>query len=248
MISIIICSIDNAKFEKVTDNYSRLLAGEEFEIIGIHDAKSLCEGYNRGIGRSTGSILIFSHDDIEILSLDFKQKLKQHLSNHDIIGVAGTSLLVSGNWAGAGKPDIHGQVAHWIPQTGEYAIAVYDNSAPVIENIQALDGCFYAVNRNVTQQIKYDEKTFDGFHHYDLDFTFSAYLANFRLAVCNDIALVHHSMGKFDATWEEYQRRFLKKYEAVLRYHRSLKPLHGTVVVKTKEQVLSFWSSTKRDA
>ncbi|OGI49613.1 MAG: hypothetical protein A3A87_01720 [Candidatus Muproteobacteria bacterium RIFCSPLOWO2_01_FULL_60_18] len=242
MISIIICSIDDSKFKAVTDNYSKLLAGEEFEIIGIHDAKSLCEGYNRGIRLSCGSILVFSHDDIEILSPDFKYKLMRYLAKYDIIGVAGTTHLIGGNWIGAGRSEVHGQVAHWIPQTGEYAIAVYGNSAPVIENIQALDGLFFAVNRHVTQKVLFDEMTFDGFHHYDLDFTFAAYLANFRLAVCNDIAIVHQSTGKHDAKWEEYRRRFLAKHEPALMRNRSLKPVHDTVVVKTKEEVLSFWS------
>src|SRR3989344_9511889 len=119
MISIIICSIDDSKFKAVTDNYSKLLAGEEFEIIGIHDAKSLGEGYNRGIRLSCGSILVFSHDDIEILSPDFKYKLMRYLAKYDIIGVAGTTPLIGGNWVGAGRAEGPGQGAPWVPPTGE---------------------------------------------------------------------------------------------------------------------------------
>ena len=38
--------------------------------------------------------------------------------------------------------------------------------------------------------------TFDGFHHYDLDFSYSAYRAGFRLAVVNDICIYHASERK----------------------------------------------------
>ena len=53
-MSVVICSIDSAKFARVTDNYRKLLDGREFEIIGIHDARSLADGYNRGIANARG--------------------------------------------------------------------------------------------------------------------------------------------------------------------------------------------------
>ncbi len=62
-ITIIICSIDADKYARVTRNLSERLAGQAYEIIGIHDARSLAEGYNRGVRRSRGDLLIFSHDD-----------------------------------------------------------------------------------------------------------------------------------------------------------------------------------------
>jgi hypothetical protein len=39
-ISIVICSIDARKFERVSENYRMLFAGRDIEIIGIHDARS----------------------------------------------------------------------------------------------------------------------------------------------------------------------------------------------------------------
>src|SRR5882724_172154 len=111
MISVIICSIHNDRFAAVAKNYSDLLKHEPHEIIRISDARSLCEGYNRGIAASRGDILIFSHDDIEILTADFASRLKEHLANFDLIGVAGTSRLLRGGWQDAGPPYIFGQVA-----------------------------------------------------------------------------------------------------------------------------------------
>lgn len=110
-ISVIICNVNPAKFAAVSANYAERLAGHAHEIIGIHDAKSLSEGYNRGARRSRGDIVIFSHDDIEILTPDFGRRLKAHLGRHDVIGPCGTSRLVAGHWMSSGWPRLHGLVA-----------------------------------------------------------------------------------------------------------------------------------------
>src|SRR5438445_13776871 len=62
-ISVIICSNDAAEYAQVTANYASRLSGYPHEIIGIHDARSLSEGYNRGTRRAAGDLLGFSHDD-----------------------------------------------------------------------------------------------------------------------------------------------------------------------------------------
>jgi hypothetical protein len=69
-ISVLICSINAAKYARVTASYERLLASYPHEIIGIHDARSLAEGYNRAVQASRGEWLLFSHDDVEIVSSD----------------------------------------------------------------------------------------------------------------------------------------------------------------------------------
>jgi GT2 family glycosyltransferase len=220
MISVIICSIDPVKFERVSRNYARLLEGQGFEIIGIHDATSLSEGYNRGIEQSRGKILIFSHDDVELLSPDFAGKLKSHLASHDLIGIAGTSHVVNGCWFAAGDPYVHGLVAY--PEeaiypdakgSGCYVVhALGGSSNALVTGIQGLDGVFLATNRTVVNRQRFDDSTFDGFHVYDADFTFSAYLAGFRLGVCRDIVLIHDSLGDFGDDWNRFNARFMEKF------------------------------------
>ena len=55
MISIVICSIDADKFAAVRETYAGHMGATPYEIVGIHDAKSLCEGYNRGLRRAKAS-------------------------------------------------------------------------------------------------------------------------------------------------------------------------------------------------
>lgn len=215
-ISVIICSRDEQKFARVSEMYSALLQGTDHEIIRISDAQSLCEGYNRGIGQSGGGILVFSHDDVEILSHDFVSRLRRHFQQFDIVGVAGTSCLIGERWYQAGPPFVHGQVAHVDANTGTYTVNVYDTRGRAKGEIQALDGLFFAARRVVAEAIPFDEATFDGFHFYDLDWTYTAYRAGYRLGVCSDIPIIHHSLGGYDEKWKQYSGRFLKKYEAAL--------------------------------
>src|SRR4051794_4231360 len=112
MISIVICSIDGERFDAVCEQYRAALGKEPYEIIRVPDARSMCDGYNRGLQKSRGEIVIFSHDDIEIWGPDFAPRLKLHLQKFDVIGVAGTNRLVQPGWIAAGPPHIFGQVAH----------------------------------------------------------------------------------------------------------------------------------------
>lgn len=220
MISIIICSIDPGKFAAVSKNFADRMGDAPFEIIGIHDARSLSEGYNRGIARSRGDVLIFCHDDIEILTPDFHSRIRGHLQTHDLVGCAGTSCLIDSKWAYAGDPYIHGIVAYpeddaW-PASRFFTLVWGGFGRAVVEDIQALDGLFLAVNRRVLEAIRFDDVTFDGFHLYDLDFTYAAYLAGFRIAIFKDILIVHKSRGSYGDEWTPYADKFMQKYQGRL--------------------------------
>lgn len=227
-VSIIICSINPDKFAAVTARYRALFAGLPHEIIGIHDARSLCEGYNRGAGRSQGSLLVFSHDDIELLNDDFARRVIAHLAQFDLVGVAGTRRLVDPAIRRAGFPHMAGMVAHHelggdSSDDNRYAVAVFGLEEITATGIEAVDGCWFAVRRTVWETCPFDEATFDGFHLYDIDFSFAAHLAGFRLTVAADLVLAHQSKGDFSADWERYAERFRQKYAAQLEERQTLR-------------------------
>lgn len=231
-LSVVICSIDRKKFDTVTAAYAQLLAGVPHEIIGIHDARSLCEGYNRGINRSRGESILFSHDDIEILTPDFAVRLMAHLGKHDIIGACGTTRVTDGLWIEACWPHVQGLLAHGYPQgapdAGRYRVMVFDSSAEDSTGLlQALDGMFLGVNREVLDRRRFDAETFDGFHLYDIDFTFGAYLDGFDVAVFRDITMVHHTDGAspgYSEAFARYRLRFHDKYRKELSGTEALNP------------------------
>ena len=218
-VSVVICSIDAAKFERVCANYRAIYAGQPLEMIGIHDARSLAEGYSRGVARATGELLILSHDDIEILTPDFASRVALHLVDHDLIGIAGTTRVVEGRWAGAGDPYVYTLISSPFPDAPGFGTMLLGGGPLVVPGIQALDGVFMAMRREVATRVAFDAEVFDHFHLYDLDFSLRAYLAGFRLAVCRDLVLIHASTGRYDPVWEEYKRRFEEKHRAHLPAH-----------------------------
>ena len=209
-ISVIVCSIDPRKFEAVTASYRRRFADHAVEIVGVHDARSLAEGYNRAAARATGDLLIFSHDDIELASPDFAARLLAHLDRCDGVGVAGASKVTGSEWGHAGQRHIHGHILHVPPadRSGVLLMAA-GFQAPVCDRIRVLDGVFIALRRHVWEAHRFDADTYDGFHLYDLDFTWRASGAGARLAVPLDLLVLHRSMGRYDAAWRRYARRFV---------------------------------------
>jgi len=239
MLSIITCTANPARASIAKEHWTSLLGAEPFELLLIDNARSLTEGYNRGFAQSRGDVLVFAHDDIEILTADFVPRLRKHLKTYDVVGVAGTTRLSNAAWFSVGPPYAFGQIAHVRPQ-GRYQVTIYGSPyPPAVGGMQALDGLFLACKREVAQAVPFDERTFDGFHAYDMDFTFAAYLAGFRLAVCNDLPMLHDSRGTFDERWRYYNRLFMAKYQEKL-LPRLIRKMwrYAMVEVETRAEML----------
>ena len=211
MFSIIVCSNRPERAHAIRTHYETLFRDHAHEFILVDDPPSLCEGYTRGLSQSNGDAVIFSHDDIEFITADVGARLQRHLDEFDVVGIAGTTRLIDGMWTSAGDPYCFMVVAY--PEAGGLYSVRYAGKGPLcVSDIQALDGCFLACRRTVATEVGFDSRAFDGFHFYDLDFTFRAYLRGFRMAVCRDIALIHASMGHLDEKWQRYRDRFEAKH------------------------------------
>jgi GT2 family glycosyltransferase len=245
-----VCSIDSKRFADVTATFTAAMGDEPWEMIGIHDARSLAEGYNRGVARSVGEYLIFSHDDIEILSsMDFAARLKGHLNEFDLVGVAGTTRLIHPSWFFAGPPYLFGQIVN--PDAdGQFTVSIFGAPMPFIRDIQAIDGVFIAARRAVFSRIAFDAVNFNGFHLYDMDFSYAAYRAGMQLAVANDIHLLHASDGNFGADWQKYAALFEQKWLHNIRRPEERKMVFAGVTVRTRAEAIevmtpSFWKQKK---
>ncbi len=210
-ISVVICSVDSDKFERVSALYRRLLAGVTHQILGIHDARSLCEAYNRALRDVRGEIVVFSHDDVDILAPDFAARLIAALERFDVVGVAGATRAAGPAWSWAGHPYVHGWITHRSAATGDWLVSI-SSPWPVVGGAQVLDGVLLAGWRRVFEAVRFDAVTFDGFHFYDVDFTLRAARAGWRIGVCAELLLVHESEGRFDADWARFADRFRAKY------------------------------------
>lgn len=210
-ISVLVCSIDPARFSNVSASYRARFDGYALDIVGVHDARSLAEGYNRAAEQAAGDILIFSHDDIELVSADFAHRLVAHLETSDGVGIAGASRVTGPEWGHAGARAIHGHVLHRVPSgKGGVLLMASGFQHPVATGVRVLDGVFIAVRRHVWEATRFDADRYDGFHLYDLDFTWRASGAGARLAVPSDLLLFHASQGRYNQAWRLYARRFVE--------------------------------------
>ena len=211
-VSIVVCTIDDARLEAMRRSFRAALGARPHEFIVIRDARSLCEGYERGLRATRHAIVVFSHDDVELLSPRPFDALARALRHHDLVGVVG-STTVSGPAVGwAGHPHLHGSVAYPVAGNGGCDATVFSLQGGVIGGMQALDGLLIAARREAALAIGFDARTFDGFHFYDLDFTYRAHLARLRVAVTTEVSALHASGGTFDGEWRRYAARFREKF------------------------------------
>ena len=71
---------------------------------------------------------------------------------------------------------------------------------------------FFVAKRAAVEAVAFDEVTFDGFHGYDLDFSYAAHLAGFSVGISAEIAVIHASGGTFGDAWQRYANRFAEKH------------------------------------
>lgn len=239
IFSVIVCGPDDTRFSQLQANINRRFSSP-VQVIRIQDAMSLAEGYQRGWRQAQGRICIFCHDDVEFLTSDVDQLIAEDLETYDIVGVAGTTRLAGNRWIDAGQPCIHGMVGHLQPDQ-TYVLSHYGmgRDPHIIDNIQALDGLFFAIRRSVLESLFFDAERFDGFHFYDLDFTFNAWLQGFKIAVDQRIHMIHASSGRYDQDWQRYANRFQEKYAAHITPDiPPQKPFFKNVTVASKNELV----------
>jgi len=213
-LSFVVCSIDAAKYAAVAATIARCFAGVAHELIRIDDARSLCEGYARGFARTAGDAVVFCHDDIDLLAPDAAARLVAHLARFDVVGVAGTTHVTGPAVFWSGHPHVHGWVTHRLPGEGDYqpSFSSFAGAHAAVGGIEAIDGVLMACRRDAVARVGFDAATFDGFHLYDLDFSYRAHRAGLALGVACDLGVVHASKGRFDDAWARYADRFRAKF------------------------------------
>jgi GT2 family glycosyltransferase len=111
----------------------------------------------------------------------------------------------------SGHPHLRGWITHRAPHEATWRADVLD-PRPIAEGIALLDGVVLASRREVLRAVPFDAKTFDGFHLYDLDWSYRVGRAGFRLGVTGKLLLVHASRGNYGSQWERHAKRFCAKH------------------------------------
>ncbi len=179
----------------------------------INNGESLTKSYNRGLAQATNNTVVFCHDDITIETKQWGYKLLKLFTNNPdfgIIGVAGSKYLpISGKWWENPKK-MYGRVQH--THEGKTWLSTYSpDLGNELESVVVCDGLFFAIDKTRIKN-NFDE-TVEGFHFYDVDFSFSNYLKGVKVGVTTTIRVNHKSIGVTNEEWEVNRKAFSIKYE-----------------------------------
>lgn len=173
MISVIVCSIDEESFNKLSISIKETI-GLKYEIIkiqnGIEDL-SLTEAYNKGAKSAKFEFLVFIHEDIIFNTRNWGVNLKKYFSELDspgVLGVAGSSYLPispSDWWLNFNiylNVNLLSNVKRGVLGKGK----IKQLGEQVPKPVFLLDGLFLAMKLSVWKEIPFDESLV-GFHGYD---------------------------------------------------------------------------------
>src|SRR5262249_326879 len=166
------------------------------------------------------------------------RRLRTHLGKFALIGVAGSTLASGPGWSWSGAPHIFTSIAYpGSAGDGTLMLATCGTSGPVIGGAQLIDGLFMAARRELLEDLSFDEETFDGFHFYDLDFSYRAWRSGAETAICRDIVMCHQSRGKFNADYRHYAERYRQKFPDACSAPASPKPRFAEIAVESPERL-----------
>ena len=182
----------------------------------INNGESLTKAYNRGLKQAKNDIVVFCHDDLTIETKQWGNKLIKLFDKnpeYGIIGVAGTKYMApSGQWW-ENPRKMYGRVAH--THEGKTWLSSYsDDLGQSLEEVVVCDGVWFATHKN---RIK---KTFnenvEGFHFYDVTFSFDNHLEGVKVGVTTLIRINHQSIGMTNQAWESNRKDFSEAYQTHL--------------------------------
>ena len=194
MVSIIICSRKSDISHDLRANIEDSI-GCKHELIIIDNSDhslSIFQAYNEGVRRATGEILCFSHDDILFRNSNWGPAIIDIFKDQTIgqVGVAGTHFLPKVPMYWWSSPFIsqynlendHGRVKK--NDTRDYFNAH-------IAEVVAVDGVCFFIPRKLFDSIYFDDRTFNGFHAYDMDISMQVQAQGKKVCVTDVLTIEH---------------------------------------------------------
>jgi hypothetical protein len=221
-VSIITCARQegdsNGLYQSLEEN--PCLTTGEYEKIELVACKSMGEGYNEGIRRATGEVLVFTHTDVSIWA---GRKLWSDMVNEcmkpgtGFVGVAGNSAMSDTGvwWSDVPGGIKRGNVAHSDPNHGTY-MSLFGPYG----NVVVLDGVFLACSYS-TATFCFGDGLFPedtGFHFYDIETTLKMHLKGLKNTAMS-LPIYHGSHGHLTPEWQRAREKFLDRYINYLPAH-----------------------------
>lgn len=222
MISIIICSRTPDISQSLKDNIAETI-GVEYELIAIDNSKneySIFSAYNEGVRRSKGDILCFMHDDVLYHTNNWGEKVIKHFNEEQIglIGIVGTHFLphTASGWYWT-RVNSGGCIQRFLIDSKHYESKVHIdlsrmNGQTSIRAV-AVDGMWFCIPKSIFKSVLFDERTFTGYHCYDLDICLQIIKNGMHVHIVSDIILEHASCGDWTPEWSKNSLLLFEKWE-----------------------------------
>ncbi|WP_242087550.1 glycosyltransferase [Aestuariivivens sediminis] len=245
-ISIIISTYRENYFNAIEQNIHESIGDVNYEIIRVDNpgVMGICSAYNLGASKAQYDMLCFVHEDVLFKTNGWGEKIISHLEDAQvgIIGIAGTAYKskIPSSWS-IYRP----YTAYYLEQCNRKSKKLmmrfsYETSKLHTE-VVSLDGVFLATKYSIWKDCPFDDRTFTGYHGYDMDFSMQI-LKNYKLFVVFDILLVHFSPGKPDISWLNAAIKFSDKWSSELPV-TSIKDLPKPERLKLESQANSSFTS-----
>lgn len=215
MITFVICSVCPERSADVARNIRSTSGIAEPEIF-IHDNRevnwSLCKVYNHYSPKASNDIICYVHEDLYFRTRDWAEKIVSfYRDNPDtgVVGFLGSQIKTKAPSAVGCDPKY--ELGSLIQHTADGRVKMYTKkSGPgAFSRVVQIDGLCLIVRKSVHNKYPFDERLFDGFHLYDLDFTvrIAQYYKNY---VCHSVMVEHMSTTAAYALddWCYYTRVF----------------------------------------
>jgi len=208
MISIV-CVYNNEKILKrcLLDSLKKQSA--KYELILLDNTngkwKSAASALNNGGRIAKGDYIMFVHQDIDLPSPDWLEKVEEIISKISDLGIAG----VAGMSEKGKNNEERGR--GYISDSGE--IWKCANPVKEPEEVQTLDECLFIIPKSVFSKIQFDEKIFDGWHYYAADYCLSVRERLGLKAYVIPAFVFHRSPRKNVKDILKYQIRLYRKHK-----------------------------------
>jgi hypothetical protein len=193
------------------------IASDDFE--GQH--QSIFIKYNQSIealikdGLKQDDVVIFVHEDVKLLDPNLVPKLEMLFKEKQdlgLTGVAGTSELSDTcRWW---SNDVKNMRGHLIQENKQQSYHLVKGIIGYSDDLVVVDGVFLAIRgKLLLDGLKFDDKSYDGFHFYDLDICLQVLEMKYKIGV-TDILILHKSVGDISKNddWSKNKDIFFQKW------------------------------------
>lgn len=233
LLSFIICSRETSILNLVRNNIAKTV-GCEYEIISIDNAQNqydIFQAYNEGVLRSNGDILCFMHEDVLFRTYNWGEVIEQYFINNEeigLIGFAGSHFLADTPMYWYSSPFVsQHNLNNDQGKVEKHFHEEWFKGENIVE-VAAVDGFCFFVRKSLFDQITFDEKTYKGFHLYDMDLCMQVINRGFKVCVIRDV-LAEHSWSESKQftkqgaeLFEQNLALFSKKWSNCLPINRGL--------------------------